>query len=116
MFMKKKRKKNHSEDCQRTMSSIPAVIIRNFQKNSGENKMATADDALKILEKCTLRNARRMRNPGRYNFSIEYGFSEEMNYDKLTGQLESLGFRPLIRNLTTVYTGSDFEVAVRRPE
>ena len=78
--------------------------------------MATADDALKILEKCTLRNARRMRNPGRYNFSIEYGFSEEMNYDKLTGQLESLGFRPLIRNLTTVYTGSDFEVAVRRPE
>ena len=77
--------------------------------------MATADDALRVLKKCKLRSASRIQNPGKYHFSIEFEFSEEMDYDILTRQLEYLSLRPSARRISTTYAGTDFEVSVRRP-
>ena len=77
--------------------------------------MVTAYDALNILGKCNLRSATRMQNPGKYNFSIEYSFSDIMDYDKLVRQLESLGMHSSARRTGIIYTGGDFEVSLRRP-
>jgi hypothetical protein len=77
--------------------------------------MASIDDVLKVLEDCHVKNVRRIPNPGKYHFSIGFGYPRNMNYDKLTRELESIGLEGSPTSTGITYRGRDCEVITKRP-